>query len=179
MRIAISGTHRSGKSTLFEELAGLLPKYATVDEPYRLMEEEGYEFSHPPSLEDFQAQLARSIESLSDGGRDVLFDRCPLDILAYISAHEDEDAFAIDEWLPRVRAAMRTLTLIVFVPVERRDRIAFSSSDDEEKTRATIDEKLMELLLDDPFELDVEVLVVEGDLPRRARTVMQRVRQEC
>jgi nicotinamide riboside kinase len=41
MRIAISGSHRTGKSTLVSELSALLPTYATVDEPYHLMEEDG------------------------------------------------------------------------------------------------------------------------------------------
>lgn len=36
MRIAVSGSHRTGKSTLIAELAALLPGYSTVDEPYCL-----------------------------------------------------------------------------------------------------------------------------------------------
>jgi hypothetical protein len=66
MRIAVSGTHRAGKSTLVEELANHLPKHVMVDEPYHLMVEDGYEFSHPPSLEDFEAQLERSLLELSE-----------------------------------------------------------------------------------------------------------------
>jgi hypothetical protein len=177
MRIAISGTHRSGKSTLIEELSALLPKYATVDEPYHVMAEEGYEFCHPPSLEDFEAQIERSIESLSEGGANILFDRCPVDFLGYISAHEDADTFDFDEWLPRVRAAIQTLDLIVFVPVEARDRIAFSESDDDDESRAMVDETLREILLDDSLELGVEILEVEGEPERRVKTVMRRIRR--
>lgn len=178
MRVAISGTHRSGKSTLIEELSALLPKYATVDEPYHVMEEEGYAFCHPPSLEDFEAQLERSIESLSEDGAKVLFDRCPLDFLGYIAAHEDAADFDFDEWLPRVRAAVQTLDLIVFVPIEARDRIAFSPSDDDEASREVVDEKLREILLDDSLELGVEALEVEGEPEQRARAVMQRIRRK-
>jgi len=177
MRIAISGSHRSGKSTLVEELSSLLPKYVTVDEPYHVMEEDGYEFCHPPSLEDFEAQLRISIESLREGGTDVLFDRCAVDFLAYISVHEDEDAFELEVWLPRVRAAIQTLDLIVLVPIEARDRIEFSPSDDGENSRAIVDEKLKEIWLEDSLDLGMEVLVVEGEPERRARTVLQRIRR--
>ena len=177
MRIAISGSHRTGKSTLLSELSKLLPTYTTVDEPYHLMEEDGHEFSHPPSLEDFEAQLERSIEELSQEGDNVLFDRCPLDVLAYIAEHEDVDDFDLDAWLPRVRAAVGTLDLVVFVPVEPRDRIALSPSDDEGPAREAVDEKLREILLDDPFELGVDALEVEGDAERRARTVLQQIRR--
>ncbi|HMJ14302.1 MAG TPA: AAA family ATPase [Polyangiaceae bacterium] len=176
MRIAISGTHRSGKSTLIEELSTLLPKYRTVDEPYHLLVEDGYEFSHPPSLEDFVAQLERSLQELSDETGDVLFDRCPIDWLAYISVHADADEFDLDDWLPRVRAALRTMNWIVFVPIEDPDRIHFASSDDDDDSRELVDQKLKELLLEDSLDLDVEVLEVEGEVGQRARSVMRRIR---
>jgi predicted ATPase len=175
MRVAISGTHRTGKSTLVSELSRLLPAYTTVDEPYHLMEEEGYDFSYPLSLEDFEAQLERSIQELGQDGGDVLFDRCPLDFLAYIALHEDADLFDQDEWIPRVREALETIDFVVFVPIEARDRIALSSSDDEGASREAVDQKLQEILFDDPFELGVEVLEVEGDPERRARAVLRRV----
>ena len=47
MRIAVSGTHRAGKSTLVRDLADQLRGYRVVDERYRLLEEEGFEFSDP------------------------------------------------------------------------------------------------------------------------------------
>ena len=75
VRIAISGTHRVGKSTLVEELSAALPKYKTVDEPYHAMEEDGYEFADPPSLEDFEAQLEHAIETLNESEDNTLFDR--------------------------------------------------------------------------------------------------------
>ncbi len=177
MRVAISGSHRTGKSTLLSELSRLLPAYTIVDEPYHLMEEEGYEFAHPPSLEDFEAQLERSIQELGREDDDVLFERCPADFLGYIALHEDAGFFDEDEWLPRVRAALETLDLVVFVPIESRDRIAVSSSDDEGASREAVDQKLQEILLDDAFELDVEVLEVEGDPESRARAVLRRVRR--
>lgn len=176
MRIAISGTHRAGKSTLLEALSRRLVGYDTVDEPYALMEEDGYEFAHPPTVDDFVAQLERSIAELNAAGEDVLFERSPVDFLGYIESHEDSEAFELDDWLPRVREALRRLDLLVFVPIEARDRIRVSRGEDEGETRAVVHEKLEELLLEDPYELGLDVLVVEGDPETRARAVLKRLK---
>ena len=176
MRIAVSGTHRSGKTTLIEELSALLPAYELVPEPYALMVEDGYEFNHPPALEDFEAQLEHSVEALQEDHTHVLFDRCPIDFLAYIAAHADREAFDFDAWLPRVRAAVRTLDLIVFVPVEQPDRVLLTDHDDDGELRSSVDEKLKELLLDDVLDLGVEGCAVEGNPAQRARAVLERVR---
>jgi thymidylate kinase len=177
MRIAFSGTHRSGKSTLLEHLAEHLPRYSSVDEPYYLLEEQGYESADPPSIEDFEAQLEQSLASLAEGDTNVLFDRCPADILAYLITHDDADAFEPDEWLDRVREAMQTLDLVVFVPVESRDRIAIPSHEDRDQ-RMAVHRKLEELLLEDAYGFEVEVLRVEGDVPSRVEQVMTRVRRD-
>ena len=171
MRIAISGTHRSGKSTLVEDLAGALPEYSTVEEPYWLLVEEGYEFAEMPSVEDFELQLERSIAYLEEGDENVIFDRCPADLLGYLLTHSEAEAFNLKRWLPRVREAMETLDLIVFLPVEERDRIALSSSEDAE-LRLLADEKLKEILLENPFGFDTDVLEVTGTPRERVQRVM-------
>ena len=85
MRIGISGTHGTGKTTLAQALCAHLPGHLTADEPYYLLEEEGYEFAFPPSLDDYRAMLARSVPTLSPPLLpEVVFDRTPLDYLAYL-----------------------------------------------------------------------------------------------
>jgi predicted ATPase len=88
MRVGISGTHGTGKTTLAQALCARLPGHVTVDEPYYLLEAEGYEFGFPPSPEDYRALLARSVRSLSSPPLlpGVVFDRTPLDYLAYMAA---------------------------------------------------------------------------------------------
>jgi Ni2+-binding GTPase involved in maturation of urease and hydrogenase len=44
MRIGISGAHGAGKTTLVEALCAHMADCTAVDEPYYLLEEEGYEF---------------------------------------------------------------------------------------------------------------------------------------
>ena len=177
MRIAISGTHCSGKTTLVEELSAHLPAYEVVHEPYHLLVGDGYEFNHPPSLQDFEAQLQRSLEELHAGRANALFDRCPFDILAYISAHDDGEAFELDDWLPRLRSAVQALDFIVFVPIEEPDRLACVLEDEDDgEYRGRVDEKLRELLVYDTLDIGVEVLVVEGTTQQRARAALRRMR---
>ena len=42
MRVGISGTHGTGKTTLARALCAHLPGHVAADEPYWLLEAEGY-----------------------------------------------------------------------------------------------------------------------------------------
>lgn len=174
MRIAISGSHRVGKTSLVDSLAERLPGYAVVDEPYHLLEDDGYEFTDPPSLEDFEAQLERSLAALEDAGRDVVFDRCPVDVLAYLLEHDDASALEPDDWLDQIRDAVQTLDLIVFVAIEDADRIAVAPHEDAAQRRA-VNDRLRELLVDEALGADVEVLTVAGDVRARTEQVIARI----
>ncbi|MEA2604351.1 MAG: hypothetical protein QOF89_5343 [Acidobacteriota bacterium] len=171
MRIAVSGAHRTGKTTLIEELGRALPTYGVVDEPYYLLEDEGHEFPEMPSLEDFELQLERSIECILESGEDQLFDRCPADILAYLVSHQDADGFGVDSWLPRVRRAMQRLDVVVFVPVEDPDHIGVSEPEEDE-LRRRVDEELREIVLEDRWSFGVEAMEVRGASRERARQVL-------
>lgn len=177
MRIAVSGAHRTGKTTLVEELARALPSYAVVEEPYHQLEEEGHEFAEMPSLEDFELQLERSIDCLDDSEPNTICDRCPADLLAYLITHDDADGFDVDRWLPRVRQAMRRLDLIAFVPVEHRDRIVVSDAM-ERRLRRRVDEELRDIVLGDRWEFGVEAVEVAGPAQERVRQVLARAETE-
>ena len=73
MRIAVCGTHTTGKSTLVAELADAWPGHAIVPEPYEILEERGYAFSHPPTLEDYVLQLRQSLRSLRRSSPNLIF----------------------------------------------------------------------------------------------------------
>ena len=55
--------------------------------------------------------------------------------------------------------------------------LAFSTSDDDGEMRATVDEKLRELLVEDPYEFGLQVIEVGGDLESRAQTVLRKLRR--
>jgi predicted ATPase len=161
MRVAFSGSHRTGKTTLIEALADALPGYAVLDEPYRVLEDDGHEFSDPPCAEDFVVQLERSIELIEDAPARTLIDRCPLDFVAYLRVLDADDD------LERAMQALERLDLIVHVPIEEPDRIAVPSHEDRTLRRA-VDDVLAQLLADS----EVDVLEVRGTLAERAELVM-------
>src|SRR5215213_4027889 len=89
MRIAISGTHCTGKSTLIDEFLHTHPEFLHEPEPYTVMVEDlGEEFAEQPCVDDFLRQLEFNIGRLRQHARGerVIYERCPLDFIAYIDA---------------------------------------------------------------------------------------------
>ena len=76
MKIAVTGAHRTGKTSLVEKLIEALPEYSCKAEAYYELEDKGYFFSEIPSLEDYILQLEYSIEQLTASGDNIIFDRC-------------------------------------------------------------------------------------------------------
>lgn len=121
MRIAIIGAHNVGKTTLAEILLENLPGYTFQTEPYYQLETSGYEFAEIPVAEDFVEQFNYSAQLLSQSGDNVIFDRCVIDILAYI--HAIDPGRNIQLLFETARAVIAEIDLLVFVPVEEPDRI--------------------------------------------------------
>ncbi|MBZ9938765.1 ATP-binding protein, partial [Mesorhizobium sp. BR1-1-16] len=128
MRIAVTGTHGSGKTTLIEDFVAAHPAYEAVAEPYWRLAERGALFAAKPTTADFEAQLAESCRLILDEARgdNVIFDRSPLDFLAYLDITSADEGF---EWLPqgrlltRITRALETLDLILFIPLTEPDEI--------------------------------------------------------
>jgi len=174
MRVAVSGSHRVGKTTLAEGLAEALPRHEVVPEPYHLLEEDGHEFAEMPSIEEFELQLERSLRCVEERGTDVVFDRCALDILGYLATHRDAALFRLEDWLPRVEDSVAKLDLIIFVPIEEPDRIVVSPS--EVRLRAEVDAVLKDLIVDDAYGLGFDLIIAEGTAADRLRRVMTSLR---
>jgi len=166
MRIAISGSHATGKSTLVAELAHRLTGYATIDEPFYILEDEGHVFGDPPSAEDFELLFDRSVSLLQElHAGTVLFDRSPADYLAYMTALDP--ALVSADHIEAAATALATLDLIVFVPIERPDRVEVAEAP---RLRRRVDRILHEMLVDDSAGFGVRVITASG-------TVIQRVEQ--
>lgn len=140
MRIAVSGTHGVGKSTLIDEFLRLHPEFEHEPEPYEvLVEEYGEEFSEEPTVEDFLRQLEFNLERLGQhvSGEKVIYERCPLDFLAYLNAL---DANVPEALLKRILDAMQQLDLIVYLPLEHEGGGEYP------KLRRSMDHHLSEIL---------------------------------
>ena len=178
MRIGISGTHGTGKTTLVQALGPHLPGHVTAEEPYYLLAEEGYEFGFPPSLEDYRALLTCSVRSLGSPSvrPNVIFDRTPLDYLAYMAAiganPEDEaDAAAL-------RPALASLDLLVITLITPETEQVLPTAD-MPKLRTQMNDALLELVYDDPLNAwgNIPVLELTGPLDGRLTAVLAALNQ--
>ena len=172
MRIAVSGSHRVGKTTLARALADALADHDFADEPYHELVAEGYVFADPPDSEDFEAQLEYSLDALSDGAPNVVFDRCPVDFLAYLVVGSQNHNEVIARWRDPVCRAMQSLGAVVLVGVESPDVIDVSEDEDPTASRDAVDETLRELLRSYQLELEVQLFEVDGPLDRRIASVL-------
>ena len=177
MRIAFSGTHFSGKSSLIEALSEEFPQYEVFDEPYWILSDLGHHFSDPPTIEEFQEQLECSINLIKQSSGNTLFDRSPIDFLGYALAiaEEHSEEFDHEKWVSQIEKPLSSLDLIVFLPIENPDRIPLPYSEDKH-LRLLVDEKLKELILEDPYKImNTEILEVTGTLNQRIKKIKQRI----
>jgi predicted ATPase len=172
MRIAVSGSHCTGKSTLIDVLSSELKNYQVMPEPYFEIIDEGHSFAYPPSLDDFELQLERSIQTItSNSATDIIFDRSPVDYLAYLAFFGSAGKDSIATSFRGSEVALRTLSLVIFVPIERPDRIDLDEAEGR-RLRKHTDEQLRRILVEDTWGLGIEVLEVRGSVNERARQIL-------
>ncbi len=176
MKIAVSGAHAVGKSTLIDVVAATLPGFVVLEEPYIGLLESGYIFEDPPAAEDFEVQLERSLAAVAGGGENLMFDRAPADFLAYLAVLRRHEVDAISGYWNDVAAAMRDFDLIVYVPVERPDRIEVPRSE-YPRLRKRVDEVLRRFLVENDLGVTEKVVEVGGSLTERGNQVATAIEQ--
>ena len=173
MRVGISGTHGTGKTTLAQELCTHLPGHVTADEPYYVLEEQGYEFGFPPSLEDYRALLACSVRSLTSPPLlpGVVFDRTPLDYLAYMAATGADPS--AEAGAAALRPAFASLDLLVITLITPETEQVLPTAE-MRGLRAEMNDALLDLVYDDPLNAweGVPLLELGGPLDDRLDAVL-------
>ncbi len=164
MRIAVSGTHCTGKSTLIEDFLARHPDYAHEPEPYDWLDQASAE----PSADDFFRQLEISAERLSayPPGSCVIAERSPLDFVAYIRALSETRLAA--RALELAQSGLEQLDLVVVLPLNEID----APADEDLPLREAMHEHLLELVA----ELDVNVVELSGTPAKRLAALEQRIR---
>ncbi len=170
VRIVVSGTHASGKSTLIADFCAAHPEFAHLPDPFELLDD----FHDQPDASSFLAQLALSAQRLEELGpdTDVVAERGPLDFLAYLlswgslgSGHLPREILQQAHELSN--AAMQYVDLLVLLPLNSGDQIWVHPEEDLQ-LRATMNDTLLELS-DDPDLLGGRTRTVEivGDRQTR------------
>jgi len=169
MRIAVSGTHGVGKSTLIDKFLRTHQEFTHEPEPYTMMVEDfGEEFSEEPNVEDFRRQLEFNIERLRQHapGEKVIYERCPIDFLAYIDAL---DAGSVEALLEPVAQAMQNLDLIVYLPLDKDQTL----ESEYPRLQRTVDRRLSKMLLDDELGIvSTPVVEASGSTAQRLSVVV-------
>lgn len=149
MHIAVSGTHFMGKSTLIKDFVAKHPSYREVAEPYEALQDSlSDELALEPSIESLLAQLDHSIMEIDQQANEanVIFDRCPVDFIAYaMNALEYDDINVNDsviaERFPDVKAALNHLDVIVFLPMTHEHPIDYTEENPEYREAADVNFK--------------------------------------
>lgn len=126
MRIAISGTANTGKSTLIGDFLKRWPNFKTPATSYRHIIEK-YKDNHSAhttenvqqEIMDFMIELHKQYEPEDN----VIFDRCCLDNLVYTlwGVHNGTiDSEYADKVIPLVRESLRNLDIIFLIPFDPR-----------------------------------------------------------
>ncbi len=169
MRIVVSGTHASGKSTVISDFARRHPEFAVLPDPFELIDE----MSDTPSAASFAAQLRVAADRLTDRPHrgPLIAERGPLDFLAYLLALAEIGEARIDRGtLERATQltseALETVDLVAVIPLAASAPIHVGP-DEHLELRQVTDDILMELIDDPDLDVDADsVLVLQNAGPR-------------
>jgi len=181
MRIAVSGSHCSGKSTLIDAFLIEHPNYVHEPEAYDVLQElHGESFAAEPTADDLMRQLEYLVRRLGVYKPDdlVVFERSPVDYLAYMLALEKLQRSGADRRLSNCAAdivsqSIALLDLIAFIPIDG-SRIE-TPEDEDPRLRRSVDKILGEILLEDDLGLFAEnrhqVVEVAGSIEQRLQAM--------
>lgn len=151
MRIVVSGTHASGKSTLISDFALRHPDFTVLPDPFELVDEAW----DAPGAGLFAAQLRIAADRLTSAefGPEIIAERGPLDFLAYLLALEEWSGIGpspdlLERSIEITAEALGHVDLLVVLPVTSADPIQVSAEEHPE-LRSGMNEVLLELI-DDP-----------------------------
>ncbi|GMM97102.1 MULTISPECIES: AAA family ATPase [Microbacterium] len=151
MRIVVSGTHASGKSTLVSDFALRHPEFVVLPDPFELVDEAW----DSPSAVLFAAQLRLSAARLHPNGttESLIAERGPIDFLAYLLALDELNRAAasrelIEQSIDITREAMRHVDLLVVLPLDTGAGI-FAPADEDLPLREVMNDVLLDLAADE------------------------------
>ena len=184
VRIAISGTHCSGKTTLAEDFLAAHRDYLHEPEPYEWLEDVyGEAAAGEPSADDFRRQLELSVDRLQTFARGarVVAERSSVDFLAYILALTElrragRDCQMIASAAELAASGLANIDLLVVLPLNESDGIVAPESEDL-ALRDAMNDQLLDLITTDEYSLfsgrSPRVVEIHGTRDQRLRLLEQ------
>ena len=159
MRIAVSGSHSTGKSSLIAAFLDRCPGYVHEPEAFETLGDDvDLTEAGEPTPDALRALLQYTAASLERHGPGAcaVFERSPVDYLAYAEASRSgawkrEKRRFRSEQVPVVRAALQRLDLIVLLPAGDGGPIQGRPGEDA-RYRRRVDEWLRRILVDDEYD---------------------------
>lgn len=136
MRIVVSGTHASGKSTLISDFATAHPEFAVLPDPFEEFLDDSFD---EPDAALFGRQLDIAAGRLTEfpAGSDLIAERGPLDFLAYLHSlaglgRIGASSLALERATAVTRLATTHIDLVALLPLGYRDQIRVGDDEDPE-----------------------------------------------
>lgn len=172
MRIVVSGTHCTGKSSLIAAFTQRHPGFEEFGDPHEVT-------GGGSGVDSFLAQFHVSADRLRrlPAGHDAVLERCPLDALAYLQAWESLGrpggaGAAISGLIEVAAAAMASVDLLVLLPLAAGDDIP-APADEDPELREEMDAALL-TLAGDPDLVPESVRIIElAGTPARRLTLLE------
>jgi hypothetical protein len=160
MRLAVSGSHSTGKSTLIAAFLDRCPGYRHEPEAFETLGDDvELTESGEPTPEGLQALLRYTLSSTVGhaAGACVVFERSPVDYLAYAAASRNREwrgriRSFLSAHVPLVRAAVEQLDIIAYLPIGVTGPVRLRPGENA-RFRGRVDECLRRALLDDEYDL--------------------------
>lgn len=151
MRIVVSGSHATGKSTLISDFQQRHPEYEAMPDPFELIDES----QDTPGAAMFAAQLRVAADRLNDDhlAPHVIAERGPLDFLAYLLTlaelrGDEVPASLYERAVELTTEAMSRIELLVILPIEANEQISLGP-DELPDLRLAMNAILLDLVQDD------------------------------
>lgn len=157
MRVAVSGSHGTGKSTLIAAFLERCPSYVHEPEAFETLGDEVELAGDEPTADGLRLLLDHAASAVGAYGpaASVIFERSPVDYVAYAAASRSWPPGAVagflEAALPVVRRSLGGLDLIAFLPVSARGPAARPG--ESPRFRRRVDRALGRALLDDEHDL--------------------------
>jgi len=169
MRIVVSGTHSSGKSTLISDFASVRPHYVRFDDPHESVGD-----ADSAGVGSFVAQFRLACSRLlAEPATSVIAERGPLDFLAYLMAFDalgrGDTSALVQSGLAVARSAMDTVDLLVVLPPETSD----VPPDEDRPLRMGMTDALLELVDDADLTGSARVVELAGSPERRLSELLE------